>query len=303
VPLTLPGEAGANYARYLAKGVRPDGRPAGIVRGACRATSLWRGSVARTSGTDGGSVGAATALVGETRVVASATVLVGAPEILEPLHGELAFEVTTSPLEPQGRSAASGPEHPRERGRALGERLRDVFLGGAAPLFDEAQLGIVAGKSAWRVCVTLLVLNDQGNVFDALVLAAAAAITDARLPAVVAPGPDQLGEVTIVSDEAAAAKGNKSARPRPARPLALDATPVPMTCGWRNDTIVVDPTSAEEPLLALTTVVCAAETPGQVLCVRHVASGGGDMPPPPDALLTMCKVASARAGELAPMLL
>ncbi len=49
---------------------------------------------------------------------------------------------------------------------------------------DLSQLSIVAGKTCWVLYVDALVLNIDGNVLDALSLAAKAALADTRIPKV-----------------------------------------------------------------------------------------------------------------------
>ena len=47
---------------------------------------------------------------------------------------------------------------------------------------DLRALNIVTGKSCWNLYIDALVLNDNGNVLDALSLAALAALMNTRIP-------------------------------------------------------------------------------------------------------------------------
>jgi len=49
---------------------------------------------------------------------------------------------------------------------------------------DREGLCIIQGKLAWSVTVTLNLLNDDGNVFDAFFLAAMLALKNTRMPEV-----------------------------------------------------------------------------------------------------------------------
>ncbi len=49
---------------------------------------------------------------------------------------------------------------------------------------DLRTLNIISGKSCWNVYVDALVLNDDGNVLDALSLACYAALANTRIPRV-----------------------------------------------------------------------------------------------------------------------
>ena len=49
---------------------------------------------------------------------------------------------------------------------------------------DLRSLSIITGKSCWNLYVDALVLNDDGNVLDALSLACLAALANTRIPRV-----------------------------------------------------------------------------------------------------------------------
>ncbi|KAI0052172.1 ribosomal protein S5 domain 2-like protein [Auriscalpium vulgare] len=50
------------------------------------------------------------------------------------------------------------------------------------PSITPANLGIVRGKKAWLLALDLVVLSDSGNVYDAMFMAARAAIWDTKVP-------------------------------------------------------------------------------------------------------------------------
>ena len=49
---------------------------------------------------------------------------------------------------------------------------------------DLRTLNIITGKSCWNIYIDALVLNDDGNVLDALSLACYAALANTRVPKV-----------------------------------------------------------------------------------------------------------------------
>lgn len=53
---------------------------------------------------------------------------------------------------------------------------------------DPSELAIEGGNSAWRVRVSLHLIEDGGNAFDAALICACAAIADLRLPTVTVAG-------------------------------------------------------------------------------------------------------------------
>lgn len=50
------------------------------------------------------------------------------------------------------------------------------------PSLHPSNLGIIKGKKAWLLSLDLVVLSDSGNVYDALFMAARAALWDTKVP-------------------------------------------------------------------------------------------------------------------------
>ena len=109
-------------------------------------------------------------------------------------------------------------------------------------------LCILPNKAAWRVQVVLQVLNDDGNIRDCMLLAAVAALSNAKLPPVVVDKQD--GIVSIVQEEdedhfvTKLCGGGDS---------STNNIPIPLTVGFvqldnkkEEMTILVDPTRLEE---------------------------------------------------------
>jgi len=135
---------------------------------------------------------------------------------------------------------------------------------------DPTELGIETGVSAWRVRISIHLLNHEGNVWDASLLCACAALSDLRLPMVEM----NRGVVKIVKNEVSGGThlcGRKSkVQRREGRSLTLGPLPVPLTVAIlpndkekqnsQNLLLVVDPTHLEEDVAAgnTVTVVCNA---------------------------------------------
>ena len=130
------------------------------------------------------------------------------------------------------------------------------------------ELGIEPGISAWRIRVSIHIVNHEGNVWDAALLAACAALSDLRIPMVEI----ERGVVRIVKNEDGG-KNNKMLKKkvqrREGRSLTLGPPPVPLTIAiLANNTddspsnntriLLVDPTHLEEDVASgnIVTVVC-----------------------------------------------
>lgn len=110
-------------------------------------------------------------------------------------------------------------------------------------------LCILPNKAAWRVQVILQVLNDDGNIRDCMLLAAVAALSNAKLPPVLVDKQD--GIVSIVQEEdenhfvTKLCGGDDDS--------STNNIPIPLTVGFvqldnkkEEMTILVDPTRLEE---------------------------------------------------------
>ena len=96
---------------------------------------------------------------------------------------------------------------------------------------DPRELGIEPGKSAWRVRISIHVINHDGNLWDAALLCACAALGDLKLPMVEVNRRD--GGVRIVGesdcgDDAVNGK-SKVVQRKKGRSLTLGPLPVPLT--------------------------------------------------------------------------
>ncbi|KAL4422267.1 hypothetical protein ABPG75_008464 [Micractinium tetrahymenae] len=226
-------------AKFVAQGVRPDGRPLALPR----ATSIGLGVVTTADAS-------ALVKIGSTTVLAGAKCEVMPASADEPDKGRLVVQVEMAPL----CSAECRPGRPSEAAQALGEQLGALMEG--AGVVDRRQLCIDAGKAAWAVYLDLYVLDADGSLYDACLLAALATLASLRLHAVTV---DDAGRIHKAGEDGAAAAPAAVAQQRPGsqqqgaapplRSLQLDCQPVSLTCGVYRGQLLVDPTAEEEPLL------------------------------------------------------
>ncbi len=119
--------------------------------------------------------GSAEVIVGNTRVLAGVKLGVGDPMPDKPDEGNLVTSAELLPL--ASERFEIGPPTPEgiELARVIDRGLR------AASMLDMKGLFIEAEK-VWNVFVDIYVLNYDGNLFDAGTLAAATALSTARMP-------------------------------------------------------------------------------------------------------------------------
>lgn len=238
-----------------------------------------------------------------TRVIAACTLLVGHPGPSTPTHGDIDVLVTASPLsgprfDCMGResmdaanafynySSVSGekddgvvqlnPETPSSSPQPTDTKDIESWIRRtlrSSRFIDPTELGIEPGKLAWRIRISIQIINHDGNVADAALLCACAALGDLKLPMVEVDRREG-GVVRIVKeDEAQVMNGgrNKDVEMRKGRSLALGPLPVPLTIAIlpniksktsasESSILLVDPTRLEEDVSSGNTItmVCNA---------------------------------------------
>jgi len=150
---------------------------------------------------------------------------IGTPSPTSPEQGAVEFDVTLGPLCSPGYDQRGKPEDAYEL-----EMLLDAVLKQNCRVVDLSELCIEREKYAFQLDVHVVCLSAAGNLQDAALLAAMAALRNVRLPEVV------LGatEAPRISRD-----GSKS------RPLTLRCCPVPATVGLVGQQLLLDPSSAE----------------------------------------------------------
>lgn len=252
----------------LTAGVRLDGRRAAANVECVRHTSVEK-SVLQTPGSS-------SVVLGGTRVLASVSLQVGQPSQHEPRFGDLDVEVCIAPTCVLSTKPDAGTSSALHQEHFLRAFLYDVIIG--AQVLDREELCVTEGQAAWKLRLDVTCFSHDGNLTDAALIAATAALQDVHIP-------------ELVLNESGHFCSDPSRVPRA---LRLSKLPVPLTCGVFDGAVMVDPTDEEERVASVVTVVRDAIT--NEICTV-VKSGGAPVLAP--AILAVCfELAGQRAKQL-----
>lgn len=163
----------AHLRTFLSQGVRADGRE--LLK--TRNIELRVGFQDQTSA---GVLGSAEIRLGRTMVRCGISVMIGTPSVAAPEEGDLDIDVSLN--------AICGTKYENLRNKHddaldLETLLLSVFVRGK--VLDLKDLCIEARKHAFRLCVGVTILNHDGNLPDACILAVMMALVNFRKPDVV----------------------------------------------------------------------------------------------------------------------
>ncbi|MBS3116315.1 exosome complex protein Rrp42 [Candidatus Woesearchaeota archaeon] len=166
--------------------------------------------------------GSAKVQIGQTVVLAGVKLAIEKPYNDTPSEGGIMVNAELVPL--SSSEYEPGPPGPKavELARVTDRGIRE------AKAVDMKKLCIKSGEKAWFVTIDLITINDDGNLFDAVGLAALAALKAARFPVV---------------DQKTGAIDYKQ---KTEEPLPLLKEPLPVTIYKVNNELLVDPTWEEE---------------------------------------------------------
>ena len=171
----------------------------------------------------------------------------------------------------------AAPRLPVER-LSLVVALQRAYVSVSAQVLDREELCVTEGQAAWKLRLDVTCFSHDGNLTDAALIAATAALQDVHIP-------------ELVLNESGHFCSDPSRVPRP---LRLSKLAVPLTCGVFDGAVMVDPTDEEERVTSVVTVVRDAIT--NEICTV-VKSGGAPVLAP--AVLAVCfELASQRAKQL-----
>ncbi len=215
----------------LQKGLRPDKRDLTTPRD----ISIQTGVIEKAEGS-------ALVKLGKTQVLAGVKIEVGSPFRDTPDEGVITVNAEFVPLASPYFEPGPPDENAIELARVVDRSLREV---GAV---DRKSLVLIPGEKVWIVFVDLYILDHDGNLFDASMLATMAALLDARLPDY-----EELetGEIVV----------NKEKK---TDPLKIDHVVVTSTVARIGDYYIVDPT-LEEEVVADTRLVIAFDEKGRIV--------------------------------------
>ena len=256
---------------YLGHFVEADVRPDGRSRLGFRDTIVSVGAISSANGS-------ALVRLGSTCCVAGVKALYANPPLTDErgVSGWLVPNVTISPM----ASGSVRPGPPPRQAQTLTAWLHDTLKN--CKSVDLDLLCIVPKQLVWAIYLDIEVINADGNLADACLLAACAALRDTRLP-LLAPG-------AVAEGGAGGGGGGEAAPPLASRhltePLPLGTLPLSASFGvFRGHYLMAD-LSADEAQLAgaSTTVVLDHEgmlrglhcpAPGATLASLGSGGGGG----------------------------
>eukprot|EP00878_Enallax_costatus_P003984 GHUV01004207.1.p1 GENE.GHUV01004207.1~~GHUV01004207.1.p1 ORF type:complete len:283 (+),score=74.05 GHUV01004207.1:155-1003(+) len=180
--------------------------------------------------------GSARLHLGSTDVLVGVKVELGVPDSSSPNQGQVNVTVECSSCASPEFKGRGGDDWGIELARALEDSVRGAPAAGGG--LDLKSLCLVPGKTCWLVYVDALVLNDGGNVLDALSMAARAALALTRVYKVeVSMNEDDEPEIELSGE-------------REGAPLNVTNVPVNVSVSQVGTQSVVDLTCEEEPCAA-----------------------------------------------------
>lgn len=238
----------AYIRKFTESNVRPDSRPLYTVR----PTTIVPTILPRNTH------GSSLIRLGKTQIISAITLSVGQPSPSLPYNGEVDVSVNFSPLcgkqynihgrvvhNEEGSSATAASVNASDP-QAIESFVKRTVLG--SDMVDLKALCLEEGKSAWKLHISCVVVNHDGNVVDAVLLGCVSALQNFTLPLtkVINSGNSQEdGKVQIILPESEDVAGN-SGDARKNRRLTLRKLPVPLTIGIFEGKLLVDPTITEE---------------------------------------------------------
>jgi len=194
--------------------------------------------------------GSALVKLGNTQVLVGVKVDVGSPFRDTPDEGVITVNAEFVPLASPIFEPGPPDENAIELARVIDRSLREVNA------VDRKSLVIRPGEKVWIVFVDIYVLNHDGNLFDASMLAAMAALATTRLPDY---EEYETGEIEIVRGTAR-------------EPLKLNHLVVTSTVAKIGDYMVADP-NLDEETVADTRIVYAFDEQGRIVGAQKSGMG------------------------------
>ncbi|BAN90378.1 exosome complex protein Rrp42 [Aeropyrum camini] len=194
--------------------------------------------------------GSALVKLGKTQVIAGVKASVGAPFRDTPNQGVLTVHAEFVPLASPVFEPGPPDENAIELARVVDRSLREV---GA---IDLESLVIRPGEKVWVLWVDLYIIDHDGNLFDASMLATMAALMTARLPKY---EESETGDIVIKKGE----KGEK---------VKVKTRVVTVTTAKIDRYIVVDP-SLEEETVSDVRLATAIDGEGRIVGMQKTGMG------------------------------
>jgi len=195
--------------------------------------------------------GSAQVQLGKTQVLVGVKVDVGTPFKDTPDEGVIAVNAEFVPIASPMFEPGPPDENAIELARVIDRSLRE------SNAVDRKSLVIIPGQKVWVVHVDIYVLNYDGNLFDASMLATMAALIDTRLPDY-----EELetGEIRLKEEKKT--------------PLQVNKIVTTVNIAKIGDYLIVDP-NLDEETVADTKLIVAYDHEGNVVGIQK--SGAGSM--------------------------
>ncbi|THV03522.1 hypothetical protein K435DRAFT_827094 [Dendrothele bispora CBS 962.96] len=247
--------------RFLAEGVRPDGRD----------LDEWR-SIELNVGSISTANGSALVKLGQTTIVCGVKAEIAEPELDCEEEGFLVPNIDLPAL----CSPKFKPGPPSEEAQVLSERLNQTLFEGPSSIISRKSLCIEPGKAVWTLYIDATVINYDGNAFDAAVLAMVCALRNSTLPyatynpetnRTICTRPNTNPDKPAMHLKQLMDEGNLK------QPMAFSFGVVHYSSPETDPRplILPDPTSFEEPLLETTLTVVLNST-GQLVNVEQIGA-------------------------------
>ncbi len=254
--ITMDEELRNEIIKLQSKGTRLDGRTNNKYR-----------EVKVETGVSRNAEGSAKVWIGETQVMAGVKLEVIKPYPDSPDDGSMMVNVELYPM--SSPAFESGPPSMLaiELARITDRAIRE------SKTLDTKSLCIESGEKAWMVIIDICTMNDAGNLFDAIYLAAMAAIKNAVFP--------EYDGKTI------------DYKHKTDKKLPLAKTPVSVTVFKYGDHLLIDPTETEEKVYDARLTVGVLED-GKLCSMQK----GGECALTEDQVFQMIDMAQEASQEL-----
>jgi len=165
--------------------------------------------------------------LGNTKVSCGIKLLIGTPSINKPKYGDVDIDINLWQI----CSPKYDQKSKSDIALVLESQLCSLVMD--TKMFDLEQLCIQEGKAAFRLCISIVLLSDAGNLFDAMVLSLVSALNDIKLPNTII---DENSGTVSISEEFII-------------PLIISKNIISITVGIFNDIIITDLDEKEEQLM------------------------------------------------------
>lgn len=252
---------------YVAHGIQEDLRVDGRGCEDYRCIEVETDVVSNTSGS-------ARVKLGHTDILVGVKAEMAVPKHERPYEGYLEFFVDCS--------ANATPEFEGRGGEELGTEISNTLyrIFNSKSCVDLKSLCIHPGEHCWVLYVDVLLLECDGNLFDAISMAAKAALFNTRIP-----------KVRVLEDEEGSKEIELSDDPFDCIQLNVENVPCIITVTKIGHRHVVDATVQEEAC-SLASLLISVTSKGVLTCIRKVGKGSLD----PESIFEMIETGK-RVGK------